>query len=112
MVTTTTRRLLADLGLPDTRLVWVAAARQGIEAHRYVPGQPRTSCGRNQYYGTTACAVDAVEQWNAGACRRCWPATDAGEVQLATSCALVIAVTASILLVVLAILVYRSGLLS
>jgi hypothetical protein len=110
MATATARRLLVDLGLPDTRLVWVAAARRGVDAHRYVPGQPRTTCGRNQYYGTTACVIDAIEQWNAGVCSRCWPAPDAGEVQLTTSCALVIAVVASILLVVLAVLVYRSGL--
>lgn len=74
-------RPLADLGLPAGRLVWVATARRGIEAHHYQAGAARTPCGRNQLdYGTTACVVDAVQQWSATACPRCWPADAAAQL--------------------------------
>jgi len=78
-VTAKTIRPLADLDLPPGLLVWVAAARKGIEAHRYVAGQTLTPCRRNQQYGTTATAQDAMEQWAATACPRCWPEPVAAE---------------------------------
>ncbi|MEW2383354.1 helix-turn-helix domain-containing protein [Micromonospora sp. NPDC047707] len=52
--------------------VWIATARQGIEAHG-----PRnatsTYCGRSTRTGLTLPARQAAEQHEATWCRRCWP---------------------------------------
>lgn len=59
---------------PD-ELIWVAAKRRGIQAHRYAAGDQLTPCGRNQLaFGTTATAADAVAFWRVEwSCGMCWP---------------------------------------
>lgn len=65
-------------GPADDELVWVAAARVGVEMHRIDPAIARlTPCGRNRAdYGYTVSAGEANQRYGSKPCRRCWPTVD------------------------------------
>jgi len=53
-------------------VVWVAAARAGIEAHRYLGAGRSTRCRRSTRTGQTLAATDAKDRLGARWCRKCW----------------------------------------